>query len=239
MLEIPEIGLAIEDLVGGNSAHINEYLEIYEELLPQYIRYTPVMRQRAERPLDPTAIEQWHQWLVSIKGCPVGMIGTLYNRKRNTGILLDFAIRPSARGIQYREHKRLAGLILDLAMQQLIRDAQANGREGPLCMIAEVEHAALVKKYCEYGYIEFPVEYQEPPYTPELAEQCGGAQNVEKSDYARLFLGAFQIPGHPFTADDPLILQTVLVTLMEDHYQLPGDHWLLKKLCNEVSTRGG
>lgn len=239
MLEIPEIGLTIEDLVGGNAAHIDEYLKIYEELLPQYIRYAPVMRKRAEQPLDPATIEQWHQWLVFIKGYPVGMIGILYNRKRNTGILLDFAIRPGARVIQYGEHKRLAGLILYLARQQLVRDAQANGQEHPLCMIAEVEHAALVKKYCEYGYVEFPMEYYEPPYTPELAEQCGGTQNLEKTDYERLFLGAFQIPGHPFTAGDSLILQTVIFTLLEDHYQLPADHWLLKKMCNEISTIGG
>lgn len=238
MIEIPEIGLTIDDLVGGNSAHINEYLKIYEELLPQYMRYAPVMRKRAERPLDPTDIERWHQWLLFIKGYPVGIIGILYNQKRNAGILLDFAICPSARGIQYGEHKRLAGLILYLAMQQLVRDAQASGREHPLCMIAEVEHAALVKKYYEYGYIEFPVEYYEPPYTPELAEQWGGTQNAEKMEYARLFLGAFQIPGHPFTAGDPLILQTVLFTLLEDHYQLPADHWLLKKLCNEISPIG-
>ncbi len=234
MLEIPEIGLTIHDLVGGNSQYIEEYLAIYQELLPQYYRYAPVMRQRAEKPVEASANEQWHQWLVFMGNRPIGMIGILYNRKRNTGILLDFAIRPEARAIQYHGHKRLAGLILELAMEQLTRDAQANGYEYPLCMIAEVEHASLVKTYLKYGYIEFSVEYFEPPYTPELAENCDDAQSLDKIGYKRLFLGAFQIPGHPFDPGDPAILEAVLLTLLEDHYCIPPDHWLVQKMFKEI-----
>ncbi|HET7145483.1 MAG TPA: hypothetical protein VFI68_15800, partial [Anaerolineales bacterium] len=91
MREIPEIGLVIHDLVGGNSRYIDEYIAIYGELLPRYIHYAPVMRRRAENPLDESAIEKWHQWLLMIEDRPVGMIGFLYNKNRNTAVLLDFA----------------------------------------------------------------------------------------------------------------------------------------------------
>ena len=234
MREIPEIGLVVHDLVGGNSLYIDDYLAIYEELFPQYSRYAPVMRWRAEKPAHGSAIEKWHQWLLVVKNIPVGIIGFIYNKKKNVGVLLDFAIRPEARRIQYNGTQRLAHLSLNLAMQELIRDAQLNGYNAPLCMAAEVEHPALVRKYVEYGFVKFPVEYFEPPYTPELIEASNGMQNLDRIGYERMDIGAFQISGHPFDANDPTIIRIVLLALLEDHYHLPADHWLAQKMFREI-----
>ena len=234
MQEIPEIGLVIHDLIGGNFHYIDEYLAIYEELFPQYFHYAPVMRRRAENPVNESANEKWHQWLLIIRDRPVGIIGFLYNKKKNSGVLLDFAIKPEARNIQYKEYQRFAELCLNLAMQQLICDAQVDDHHAPLCMIAEVEYASLVKKYKEYGYVEFPIEYFEPPCTPDLLEVLNGAQNFDKMEYQRMYEGAFQIPGHPFDPDAPGIIKTILFTLLEDHYHLPTDHWLVQKMLQEI-----
>jgi len=65
MQEIQEIGLVIHDLIGGNSHYIDDYLAIYEELFPQYLHYTPVMRLRAENEVDQSAVEKWHQSLLA------------------------------------------------------------------------------------------------------------------------------------------------------------------------------
>jgi hypothetical protein len=230
MRKIPEIGLVIHDLHGTDVSFIDEYLAIHNELLPEYSRYAPVMRLRAEKPVDESATEKWHQWLLEMGGRSVGMIEFLYNRKRNAGILLDFAIHSNARDIQYQGYSRLAGLVLELAMRQLTQDANLNGHAAPLCMIAEVDHAPLVQKYKEYGYVEFPIEYFEPPATPELENISTGELNFDKIGYKEMHLGAFQIPGHPFDPSDPNILKTVLLTLWEDHYCLPADHWLVQKI---------
>ncbi len=234
MQGIPEIGLVIHDLVGGNSRYIEDYLAIYKELFPQYVRYQPIMRQRAEKPVDESAIEKWHQWLLLVENKPVGVIGFVYNRKRNVGLLLDFAIQPEARKIQYNgNHQLLSYLSLTLVMQELIQDARLNGHSAPLCMAAEVEYPALVRKYIEYGFVEFPIEYFEPPYTPELVEAFSAVQNFDKIGYERMHIGAFQIPDYPFDKNDTGIVKTVLLTLLEDHYHLPSDHWLAQKVFQE------
>ena len=234
MHNIPEIGLTIDDLVDGNSSQIDEYLALYNELLPQYYRYAPVMRQRAESRADKSSLEKWHQWLLKINNQPVGMIGVIYNRNRNTGILMDFAIKAEARKISYKQHDRFAGLILQLAMEQLITDAQEFHPEHPLCMIAEVEHAPLVKKYGQYGYREFPIDYYEPPYTPELLKNANNPENLDKIGYQKLHLGAFEIPGQPFDPNDAKIIKTAVLTLLEDHYRLPAGHWLIQKMIEQV-----
>jgi hypothetical protein len=230
MYEIPEIDFAVQELREANSALIDVYLEIHEALLPQYARYAPAMRRRAEKAPDASAVEQWHQWLLMIRNQPVGMIEFLYNRKRNTGILLDFAIQPEARHVKHGQYQRLAGLVLQFAILRLMKDAQANGCSAPLGMIAEVEHAHLVEKYKEYGFVEFPIEYLEPPATPELMNVTPAAQNFDKIGYKKMYLGVFQIPGHPIDSRSPEILKTILLTLWEDHYCLPADHWLLQKM---------
>jgi len=234
MSRISEIGFEIHDLAYGTSEHIDKYLKIYEELLPQYSRYTPVMRQRAEKRSDNASIEQWHQWLLTIHNQPVGMIEFIYNRKRNMGILLDFAVQPEARNIQYLEHKSLASLILNLARRRLIEDAQINGHIAPLCMVTEVEYIPLVRKYEEYGFVEFSIEYFEPPFTPELAGVSSEAKKFDKIGYKKMYLGAFQIQNNPINPSDPNIIKTALLTLWEDHYCLPVDHWLMQKILKGI-----
>jgi hypothetical protein len=234
MQEIPEIGLVIHDLIGGNSQYIDEYLAVYEELLPQYIHYAPVMRRRAENLVDESTIEMWHQWLLMIEHRPVGIIGFLYNKNRNTAVLLDFAIKSEARKIHVKDNQRFAKLCLELAMRQLIRDAQDIGHRAPLCMIAEVEYVSLVEKYKKYGYVALPLEYFEPPYTPDLLEVSARGEMFDKIEYRRMYVGAFQIPGHPFDPHSPDIIKTILLTLLEDHYHLPADHWLVQKMLHEI-----
>lgn len=227
------IHLVVHDLIGGNVSYIDDYIRIYHELFPQYSRYVPIMRQRAETPTDRSANETWHQWLLMIRDEPVGIVGFLYNSKRNTGVLLDFAIRPHARRICHKG-KRLAHFCLNLAMQQLILDAQERGRTAPLCMIAEVEYDHLVWRYVEYGFVVLPFEYFEPPTTPELREASYVTENLDKMDYERMYLGAFQIPGHPFNPEDPGVLKSILFTLLKDHYHLPDEHWLVRKMLQDV-----
>jgi len=234
MLEIKEIELVIHDLVGGGAAHIDDYLGLYNELFPEYIRYMPLMRWRAEKPVDDSAQEKWHQWLILIKDKPIGIIGFLYNRNRNVGILMDFAIRPEVRKIQFTEDQKLPLLILRMAMRQLVDDSLANGHASPLFMIAEVEHASLLRKYVEYGYLEFPVEYYEPSYPLELTQASVESKNLDKMDYKQMYLGAFQLPGRPFDPNNSELIKTALFTILVDHYGLPADHWLIQKMLIEI-----
>ena len=227
---IPEITFEVHDVRGADASLIEEYLAIHGELLPEYARYAPVMRLRAENPADESTLEKWHQWLLKLGGRPVGMIEFLYNRKRNAGILLDFAIHGKVRDVHFQGFSRLAGLVLSLATRQLTLDAGESGHSAPLGMIAEVEHARLVEKYKEYGFLKFPIEYFEPPFTPALSDMLAGEDNFDTIGYKEMYLGVFQIPGHSLDPNDPQLLKTVLLTLWEDHYCLPADHWLLRKI---------
>ena len=49
---IPEITFEVHDVRGADASLIEEYLAIHGELLPEYARYAPVMRLRAENPAD-------------------------------------------------------------------------------------------------------------------------------------------------------------------------------------------
>ena len=227
------IGLSIHDVIDGNTEYLDEYLKIYTDHLPQYSRYVPVMRRRAAKHIDVHALERWHQWLSMLDDEPVAMIGFLYNRKRNLGILMDFAVVESMRGLDISGGGRFAGELLYLAMEQLEMDAAVVGNPPPLCLAAEVEHTPLVERYAEYGFVEFPVEYYEPPGTPELA-RIVEPDDIEAVGYRRLYLGAFQIPGNEFDAMDARVVDIIIHALLEDHYQLPKDHWLLEKTLQSI-----
>lgn len=120
--------------------------------------------------------------------------------------------------------------MLSLATRQLTFDAGDAGHSAPLGMIAEVEYARLVEKYKEYGFLKFPVKYFEPPFTPALSDMSAGENNFDTIGYKEMILGVFQIPGHSLDPNDPQLLKKVLLTLWEDHYCLPADHWLLQKI---------
>jgi len=220
-----EIGFTIHDVIDGDITHLEEYIKVYTDYLPQYSRYVPVMRQRAVKPEDVHTLERWHQWLVMYEEKPVAMIGFLYNRKRNLGILMDFAVVEDMREFVIPGNGRFAGELLYLAMEQLKRDARQVGNPSPLCMAAEVEHTPLVERYTEYGFVEFPIEYYEPPGTPELAELVK-SEDLESIGYRRLFLGAFQMPGTRLDPTDMQVVDIILHALFEDHYQLPKEYWL-------------
>jgi hypothetical protein len=234
MLNISDVDLVTHDLVDGNSHFIEEYLKIYQDLFPQYTRYLPVMRQRAKMRASFTSNEKWHQWFLMIGNDPVGIVGFLYNRKRNVGLLMDFAIYSNARKFRVDGDLPFARFVLNLSMQQLIEDARESGHTAPICLAAEVEYPALVKKYIEYGYVKFPIEYFEPPNTPELEKVGDKIQELKTADYGQMYIGAFPIPGHPIELNTPVVIRTVLSALLEDHYQLPSDHWLVQKVVHEI-----
>lgn len=235
MFVTPDLNLVIHDLVNGNSKYIEEYLEIYRNLFPQYVRYLPVMRKRAEVKAEQASIEKWHQWLLVIDNEPVGIVGFLYNRKRNVGLLMDFAVLPNARKIRLgADNVTFAQYILNLSMQKLVQDAQENQNQSPICMAAEVEYPSLVRKYIEYGYITFPVEYFEPPFTPELELVGDKIHELRSANFGKMNIGAFPIPGYPMDLQNSETIRTVLLSFLEDHYQLPSDHWLIQKVVQEI-----
>ena len=234
MLNISDAHLVIHDLVDGNSIYIEEYLKIYQELFPQYTRYLPVMRQRAQMRASSTLNEKWHQWFLMMGNDPVGIVGFLYNRKRNVGLLMDFAIYSNARKFRMDGNLPFSKFVLNLSMQRLVDDARENGHMAPICLAAEVEYPALVKKYIEYGYVKFPIEYFEPPYTPELEKVGDKIQELKAVDYGQMHIGAFPIPGYPMELNTPAVIRTVLFAFLEDHYQLPPDHWLVQKVVHEI-----
>lgn len=225
--------LSIHDVVDGNIDYLDDYLNIYTDYLPQYARYLPAMRHRAEKRTANQALEHWHQWLVMYAGKPAAIVGFLHNRVHNLGILMDFAVVEEYRELEFPGKGRFAGRLLFLAMEQLKKDSAKIGIFAPLCMAAEVEHRPLVERYKEYGFVEFPVEYYEPPGTPELLSLVP-LRNIEQVGYRRLHLGAFPILGSGFQSIDVWVVEIILRALLEDHYRLPENHWLLEKIFSSI-----
>ena len=225
-----ENGLEIQDLVNGQTEHLEEYIDIYKTLFPQYVRYIPIMRKRASLSFNSMDIERWHQWLLRLNRQAVGIAGFLYNRRRNIGLLMDLAIKPEARSFVASNGERFARHVLDLAIQQLKLDALEDGMNGPLCMAAEVEHRALLEQYTRYGYVKYPVEYFEPPGTPELANITQEPDDLKKIGFGQMYVGAFPVPGNEVHVDSPKVVKEVLNAFLIDHYRLSSDHWLIQKL---------
>ena len=117
-IEIPE-PLKIYNIVGGkHPEQLDIFLEIYDDLFPQYIHYFPVIRQRASAPadVDPNFIE--NQWLIELEGQPAALATFKYATQRACGIALALAIKPDFR-TRMVDGQRLSGLLNQLQVEQI------------------------------------------------------------------------------------------------------------------------
>ncbi|MDD2923485.1 MAG: hypothetical protein PHQ36_14460 [Anaerolineales bacterium] len=236
MIRIEEIGLEIHDVVDGALARLDDLLDVYLDLFPEYARYIAVMRRRANRPPNATRPFIEHQWLALIDGRPAGLVVFKYNYKRNCGLGLDLGVRPDFRKTKatYQGQTRLAKILIDLRHEQIARDAFSFGNPLPLGVLVEVESPKVVARFMEYGMQLLPIEYFEPPVTEDAFELVN-LDEIEKTGFKPMHLGAYPIDRGEFNLEDPVQISRFIKALLIDHYGLLETHWAVRQALQSIS----
>ena len=233
--DVPGIDLSVHELTGGNLARLEALVELFVELFPEYAHTAPRLRRKAERPADANPLFIEHQWLVDVDQEAAAMSAFKYVPGRNLGLQIYLAVRPDYRGLGWGECGRLSRLLIAAAQEQLRVDALAAGRPTPTGLVFEVLAPQLAARYREYGMVELPVEYHEPRYSPGRATLLD-PDGVEQVAFQRAQLGIFPIDGEQVDVNDLLFLTDTARALLNDHYGLPEEHWIVQRALESIQA---
>ena len=237
IFKIPEENLTVHEVIGGSANHLGALVELHKEIFPHYGQYIPYMEERVKQAagINHYSIDHW--WLAEVNGHPAGFNIFKYMIDRNCGLCLLITVRELYRGKSFGGCRSLAELLLMSSLQQLKADASDYGRPTPAGMVLEVEHPKVVARFREFGFIELPVEYFEPPaiYGDKTFENVGASMD----DFKQLHLGIFPIHGGPFNPDDPASIQNLALVYLIDHYHLPENHWAVHRALDSVDRHFG
>lgn len=237
IFKIPEENLTVHEVIGGSANHLGALVELHKEIFPHYGQYLPYMEERVKQAAGTNHYSIDHWWLAEVNGHPAGFNIFKYMTDRNCGLCLLITVREPYRGKGFGGCKSLAELLLMSSLQQLKADAADNGRPTPAGMVLEVEHPKVVARFREFGFIELPVEYFEPPAIrgDKTFEDVG----TRMDDFNRLHLGIFPIHGGPFDPDDPASIQNLVLVYLLDHYHLPENHWAVHRALDSIEQHFG
>ncbi len=239
--------IAIYETIGHNADRHERMLDLYAELFPYYAYYLPYMRHRMQLPIDadPNFTERW--WLIEVDGNPAGVRLFKYSPGRDCGLSLGIAIKPEYRHLSSKGYARLAEQLLADSQEHLRADARAAGKPTPIGMVTELQvpettadaaikrgRARLIERYHEYGYIDLPVEYYEPPFIQGKEEVLVDPAAIADRDFLRLKLGIFPCPGGQFDLNDADMVSSLTCAFLVDHYGLPEDHWVVRRALESI-----
>lgn len=230
------MNINIHDIVGGDTERLDALLDVFIDLFPQYAHTLPRLRQKGHLPADANPCFVAHQWLVDIDHQAAGMTSFKYSPNRNLGLTVYIGIKPAYRQIRVKGC-RLSEWLISSSVEQLKTDAHAAGRPTPTGMFLEVESPKLVARYCEFGFIELPVEYLEPHFRqPRVGFSC--PDDLSQVDFCRTHLGGFPLQSEIFDPTDPTMLADVILAFMVDHYGLPVEHWSVQRALRSIPKPG-
>lgn len=239
-VRIPKGDLKVIDVIDQQVEYLQELLDLYLELFPQYASALPRIRQRASLPanIDPRFIR--HQWLVRLNGKPAGLVSFRLALDRGFGLCMSIAIRPTYRSIAWGGYKRVSDFLLRQMIQQMKLDA-IKYKCSLLGVLVEVEHpdgakdpatkrarSNLIARYQEYGFFPLPITYFEPGYVrtadvqgsePDIARQATSMQLCMRHlpDSDKMALSQIEM------------LNRAIDALLIDHYELEESHWIVQE----------
>ncbi len=231
MQAIPENSLQLVDVTNGNTARLDDLLALYSEAFPDYQHYLPTMQRRARlsQNANPRFVD--HQWLVEIHGQTAGLMVFKYLVQRNFGFLLDLYVDPEFRQFRLASYSRLARALIERCIQQLTVDATAQGKTAPLGLIVEAKYPRLVTRYIEYGFVELPVDYYEPPTV--MNHPWGQTHDqLNPDDFNRMHLLVRPIQANYSAPLDLASAQEIVLACLVDHYRLPREHWAVQQVID-------
>lgn len=226
-LEItPSIGLQLHDLVGGNTAKIDELLTLFRKTFPQYAQTAPRLVQKAALPANANPHFVAHQWLLEIDQQPAGLCSFKYNPARGLGLVVFISVAEEFRKVLL-EGKRVSEWLIDSCIAQICQDARSLGRPAPDGLVLEVEPPRLVERYCQFGFVRLPVNYREPIFSQARQGNCG-PDNLNQVSFEPRFLGAFPIGVQPEALRTRAFTERVITMLALDHYQISPEYLVNK-----------
>jgi hypothetical protein len=215
--------VAIYDVLNSDDTpRIEALLELYGRLFPQYQRYTPRMRRRAQFGSEHREGHIVHYWLVEVDGQPAGLRTFRYVKKRHCGLAHALAVDPLFRKVEV-QGKRLAVFIIYECLAQIIRDAAEQGDTPPLGMVNEVEPERLMEHYTRNGLVQLPIQYVEPIFPPEV-EGRSRADELAATVFAPMRMGFLPNPNMKIETYSRAMITEFALAFLSDHYGLPENH---------------
>jgi hypothetical protein len=227
------MNVILHDLIGGNVARLDSLLAIFAECFPQYAAAAPRLAQKAHRPADANPHFIAHQWLAEVGDQAAGMFSFKYAPGRDLGLAVYLAVRLSWRSLCV-DGLQLSTWLIQSGLRQLEADAAAVGRPVPAGLFFEVEPDRLVARYREFGFVELPVEYNEPRYTQPRAGPSEPTDGDQVS-FQRTHFGVFPIGGAADNPTGPGVVTNAVLAFMVDHYGLPETHWAVLRALTSLA----
>jgi hypothetical protein len=228
------VNIHIHDIIGGNVERLDALLDVFVDLFPQYAHTLSRLRLKGQLPADANPHFIAHQWLVDIDHRAAGLISFKYSPNRNLGLTVYIGIKPAYRQIHVKG-SRLSEWLIASSIEQLHTDARTAGRPTPTGMFLEVEPPRLVARYCEFGFVELPIEYLEPRFRQARVDfSC--PDDPSQVSFRRTHLGGFPIQPEIFDPADLTMLTDVVLAFLVDHYGLPIGHWTVQRALHSIQA---
>jgi len=225
------MGVTIENIINGQTRRLEEFIQLFLELFPQYAGSVERLRMKANLPENSNPNFIAHQWLVEVDGQAVGMTSFKYSPARELGLTVYVGVRPDFRGYEI-DGRRFSEWLIRASMRQIQADAQKSGHGLPAGLCFEVEPAHLLSRYRQFGFEEFPLEYYEPLFA--RARQGWIVSDFKQVNFQRRFLGYFPllpVKNEPVTPD---LLNRVIMMFYKDHYGIREDHPMLQRVLTSI-----
>jgi hypothetical protein len=240
VFETPEGVIRIQDVVNGNVEHLDQLLDLYSELFPQYISALPRVREKALLPanIDPRFIR--HQWIVLWNDVPAGLVSFKFAVRQRLGLCLSIGVLPAFRSIGWGDYRRVSDFLIQQMIRQIELDAAGLDAPPPIGLVVEVEMAEgttdpalktslnhLLERYQKYGFVKLPIRYNEPASVRGIDSEQEDAHPMHLC-----LLPLFEKDEiNPPTRE---ILGSVISALLMDHYGLSEDHWIVKQAQDSI-----
>ncbi|MCB0005575.1 MAG: hypothetical protein KDE04_03955 [Anaerolineales bacterium] len=238
--------MRVFELAGAAGFKLAEMETLFNQLFPQYSHFVGRLRAIAAGDETECLFKRPHQWLVEIDDEPVGLINFTYSQRHNVGLGHNLAILPRLRRFNFGSFSRLSEILVYLAQQQLASDAGHAGAPEPAGLLVEVESPAatsdpveqrrrqhLFARYQEYGAVEIPVCYFEPPGLIR-ADRPQEDVGWERLDFHPMELAIFpQRPAAELLTDGGI--RNLVTAFLCDHYGLPTDHWAVTEALASIA----
>nr|MBA3534558.1 hypothetical protein [Ardenticatenales bacterium] len=104
-------------------------------------------------------------------------------------------------------------------------------------VVAQQGRRRLQARYHDYGFIDLPVDYFEPPTIegyPLVSDVT-----LQRDGFQRMELALFPMREEPFDPSDPKGHQQVIFALLIDHYGLDETHWAVQQALRTHSAEEG
>jgi hypothetical protein len=219
-------------LGSGDERRIEDLLQMYARLFPQYAHYVPRMRRRAAFGAERRAGHVVHYWLVEVDGRPAGLRTFRYVHSRHAGLAHALAIAPDYREVTV-DGQRLSMYLARACLEQVQADALERGGAPVTGMVNEVDSPRLMEHYRKHGILELPARYVEPIFP---AEQDGRSRAEELSlvRFAPMTLGFLPGPGQPPAALSSEVVADFAQAFLIDHYGLPAAHPRVQAVLDSI-----